>query len=446
LGALVALAGACQKSGDALLYVRVTATPSLGGVDTVDVIVTKVADASPGSAAPLHYPCPDGGVTIGSTGETLTVTVPGSVGPVTVTAVARGAGGHELAHGTSSAVTPQAGSITNVTVTLGSSPPPDGGTSDGAGEGGAGGSTAGAGGGSGDTGNGGAGAGGIGGGAGSGSAGAGGTAGGAGSGGAGGTAGGAGSGGAGAGGSGGAGGTGGASGAGGTTCVPRRRDCTSHNDNDCNGKPDDAESAYCHCAVNTTFPCTTGLKGICSAGSQPCVVSVDKTTSDWGACVQINAKGTETCANPGTDDDCNDIIDDVPTTVCNVKGLAVGACANGGYTGCNGTTQVCNPMTAAIGDLNSTTWHTQTAPNGSWDWNCDGVATKQYPDTAPAPPTCMGVSMTDCPNQPNYGYALNPFACGDYGDVGNESCYWATYIPGCTNKTGTGMGYQQGCR
>jgi hypothetical protein len=436
-GLLVALAGACQKSGDALLYVTVTASPVLSDVAMVDVTVTKVADAAPRTAGPLHYPTADGGVAIGSIGETLTVVMPGSVGPVTLTVIARGAGGDELARGTSSRVVPQAGSITNVTVTLGSSQPPDGGADDGnpqgeagagggaggnaAGSGGAGGSTAGSGGASG---NGGAGA-------------AGGTSGGAGAtGGAGG----------GSGGASGGGGAAGAGGAGGSACIPKARDCTSSNDNDCNGKPDDTETTYCQCAlINSPRPCSTGLLGICMAGSQACVVSADKTTSAWGACTQLKAKGTETCANPGTDDDCDGVVDNVPSTICNV-GNGMGACANGGHTACNGTTQVCNPAVSAIGDPTSNVWHLNPAPNGSWDWNCDGVVTKQYPDTAPPPPTCTGLSMTACSAQPQLNYALNPFACGDLGDIGSEYCIWLPAIPGCTNKSGQSTGYQQGCR
>ena len=143
VGVLITIAGACQKSGDALLFVTVTASPALLGVDTVDVTVTKVADAAPRTAGPLHYPCPDGGVEIGASGETLTVVVPGSAGPVTLTVVARDAGGQELSRGTSSPVDPHAGSITNVTVTLGSSNQSDAGTSDGAADGGTGASGAG---------------------------------------------------------------------------------------------------------------------------------------------------------------------------------------------------------------------------------------------------------------------------------------------------------------
>ena len=223
------------------------------------------------------------------------------------------------------------------------------------------------------------------------------------------------------------------------------RDCTSSNDNDCNGQADNTESTFCQCStVNSPRACSTGLNGICQAGSQLCVVSSDKTTSAWGACTQLKAKGTETCANPGTDDDCDGVVDNVPVGPCNV-GTGLGACANGGHTACSGTTQVCNAAVSGIGD--ATIWHTNgPAPNGSWDWDCDGVVTKQYPDSVPTGPTCTGLAMSVCGTQPQVSYALNPFACGDLGDVGSLYCIWASYIPGCTNKSGQSSGYQQGCR
>ena len=233
------------------------------------------------------------------------------------------------------------------------------------------------------------------------------------------------------------------------TCVQSAatgsRDCTSSNDNDCNGQPDNTESTYCQCSsVNSPRSCSTGLSGICSAGSQLCVVSSDKTTSAWGACSQLKAKGTETCANPGTDDDCDGIVDNIPTNACNV-GTGLGACANGGYTGCNGTTQVCNAAVVGIGDTTSTTWHTNPAPNGSWDWDCDGVATKEYPDQGGVA-ACSGVSMSACSSVPQVVYALTPFACGDTGDIGSNYCYWLTAANACENKSGESTGFQQGCR
>ncbi len=240
-------------------------------------------------------------------------------------------------------------------------------------------------------------------------------------------------------------GVGGFAGVGGAAGHCGARDCTSSNDNDCNGLPDDTETDFCKCSINNSpRSCSTGLLGICMAGSQACILTGDKTGSGWGPCTQLKAKGTETCANPGTDDDCDGVTDNVPVTPCNV-GSGLGACANGGYTACSGTTQVCNAAVAAIGD--ATMWHTNgPAPNGSWDWDCDGVVTKQYPDTSPSPPNCTALSMSDCPNQPILYYALSPFACGDMGDIGSLYCYWLSVASACENKSGQSTGFQQGCR
>ena len=224
----------------------------------------------------------------------------------------------------------------------------------------------------------------------------------------------------------------------------RSRDCTSSNDNDCNGQADNTESTFCQCPTGgSPRSCSTGLSGICAAGSQACVVSGDKSSSAWGNCTQVILQGTETCANPGTDDNCDGIVDNVPVASCNV-GTGFGACANGGYTACSGFTQVCNPGVSGMGD--ATIWHTGPAPNGSWDWDCNGVVTKEFPDTAPPTPTCTGLDISVCSSQPRAYYALSPFACGDMGDIGSFYCSWMSAISACVNNSGQSSGYQQRCR
>jgi len=227
----------------------------------------------------------------------------------------------------------------------------------------------------------------------------------------------------------------------------RSRDCTSSSDNDCNGQADNTESTFCQCSAGSSpRSCSTGLSGICAAGSQACVVSADKSSSAWGTCVQVTPKGTETCANPGTDDNCDGIVDNVPIAPCNVGGKTVGACANGGNTACSGTVQVCNPAVPGIGDPSA--WHLTAAPNGSWDWDCDFYVTKQYADTAIPPPTCTDVlDSSTCSAQTHASYALNgPMACGQVGDIGSSYCYWLAAIPACEPKTAQQAGQQQGCR
>jgi hypothetical protein len=233
------------------------------------------------------------------------------------------------------------------------------------------------------------------------------------------------------------------------TCVQNvakhSRDCMSSSDNDCNGTADNAESTYCQCpAGSAPRSCSTGLSGICSAGSQACVVSADKSSSAWGTCTQVTAKGTETCANPGTDDNCDGIVDNVPVASCNV-GTGFGACANGGNTACSGTTLVCNPVDPGIGDPSA--WHLTAAPNGSWDWDCDGGVTKEYPDTTPPFPVCTGLDINACSAQPVVIYAMSgPIACGQTGDVGSSYCYWLSLASACEPKTSPPASKQQGCR
>ena len=225
----------------------------------------------------------------------------------------------------------------------------------------------------------------------------------------------------------------------------RSRDCSSSNDNDCNGTADNADSTYCQCpAGSSPRACSTGLYGICAAGTQACAVSGDKSTSAWGTCTQSTPKGTETCANPGTDDDCDNVVDNVPVATCNVAGKTTGACLNGGNTACSGTTQVCNPAVPGIGDPGA--WHLTAAPNGSWDWDCDFYVTKQYADTS-TPPTCTGLDINACGAVTPVTYSLNGvLACGQVGDIGSSYCYWLSVASACEPKTGQQAGQQQGCR
>jgi len=84
-------------------------------------------------------------------------------------------------------------------------------------------------------------------------------------------------------------------------------------------------------------------EGICAVSTQKCVLS--RTTHHRVGTRRLrpdSLPGTETCANMGTDDDCDGIVDNIPAISCNVNGLATGACLNGGtITGCNGTTPPC---------------------------------------------------------------------------------------------------------
>ncbi len=63
---------------------------------------------------------------------------------------------------------------------------------------------------------------------------------------------------------------------------PGTRNCTSGTDNDCNGTADSQETAYCQCPSGQTKSCLPA--GMCTAGSQTCAVSSDRSTTAWGPC------------------------------------------------------------------------------------------------------------------------------------------------------------------
>jgi hypothetical protein len=222
------------------------------------------------------------------------------------------------------------------------------------------------------------------------------------------------------------------------------RDCTSSNDNDCNGQADNTESTFCKCPVGgPPQSCPTGLSGICAAGTETCIASSDKATTAWGTCIQSKAKGTETCANPGTDDDCDGTVDNIPVTSCNV-GTGVGACANGGTTtGCDGTAPICTPAVSGLGD--ATIWHTSAAPNGSWDWDCDGVVTPEYSNSVPPKPACSALSQADCQGHQSPSWV--EANCGQYGNEFYWVCSWNAGPSGPCDANDTFVGTKlQACR
>lgn len=91
--------------------------------------------------------------------------------------------------------------------------------------------------------------------------------------------------------------------------LPQARDCTSSEDNDCDGIADDAIDSICQCTPGSTNPCGEhpGLDGvgICRAGTQQCVVTTDGSSSSWGVCEGSIGASTEKCDTGNTDEDCD---------------------------------------------------------------------------------------------------------------------------------------------
>jgi hypothetical protein len=107
-------------------------------------------------------------------------------------------------------------------------------------------------------------------------------------------------------------------------------------DDDCDGKID--EGCTCdHGDMRSCYsgPAGTQQNGPCRAGTQTC------TNDSWGACNGQVLPSPENCANPGVDNDCNGMTDDVPMlgTPCTVPN-AVGRCASGTLQ-CMGSSLTC---------------------------------------------------------------------------------------------------------
>lgn len=190
------------------------------------------------------------------------------------------------------------------------------------------------------------------------------------------------------------------------------RDCTSLEDNDCDGQPDNTLDDVCRCPENGTQPCDEhpGLDGIgsCRAGVQTCLLAADNTTSDWGECTgSIAPAPADSCDVQSDDANC----DGTPNGGCNcVEGTTIACgpetddgicvrgtstCTGGAFTPCEGA------VNAARRDCSS--------PN---DNDCDGS-----PDnTLDAVCLCEVGSQRDCGEAPDsFGCARGTEVCEALG-------------------------------
>jgi sulfatase modifying factor 1 len=91
----------------------------------------------------------------------------------------------------------------------------------------------------------------------------------------------------------------------------KSRDCRSHEDNDCDGLPDDTVDDTCKCVVGDTQPCQTHTQdgiGVCKPGLQTCVALQYGSTSDWSACSGSVGPRIRDCSS-SRDNDCDGIPD-----------------------------------------------------------------------------------------------------------------------------------------
>lgn len=119
-----------------------------------------------------------------------------------------------------------------------------------------------------------------------------------------------------------------------TECVgavfPTRRDCTSGEDNDCDGLPDNTIDATCACAVGETRACGAHPgrdgNGPCQAGQQTCQAGAQNATSAFGACVgSVGPALRDSCTVLDDDSDC----DSLPNDGCEcIAGQGNGPCSD----------------------------------------------------------------------------------------------------------------------
>jgi hypothetical protein len=210
---------------------------------------------------------------------------------------------------------------------------------------------------------------------------------------------------------------------------PGERDCSSADDNDCDGSPDNTLDEACGCEVGLPRACDehAGLdgNGRCQAGSQTCILSEDKTTSDWGGCSgSVGPASADTC-DPGNDDNCNGDL-------------------NEGCPCVNGDTQPCGHATVGICKRG-----TSTCENSEWQ-PCEG-------NIEPKPRDCSSALDNDCDGSDDdtkdavceCAVGGAPQACGTHPGLdgngpckaGSQSCVLATdktssYWGSCSGSVG----------
>jgi cysteine-rich repeat protein len=151
------------------------------------------------------------------------------------------------------------------------------------------------------------------------------------------------------------------------------RDCSSAEDNDCDGQPDNTVDDVCRCPFMGTQPCEEhpGLdgRGPCRAGLQTCVLGADNATSDWGACSgSVGPQNADSCAVAGDDANC----DGTPNAGCTCVEGAIVACGPGTEDGiCQRGTSVCTG--GAFAPCQGAVFPQRRDCRSTLDNDCDGL-------------------------------------------------------------------------
>jgi hypothetical protein len=103
--------------------------------------------------------------------------------------------------------------------------------------------------------------------------------------------------------------------------VPAAEDCSTPDDEDCDGLAFDDTDSGCVCEPDTTEPCDTGIPGVCAPGTHTC----DPDGKAYSACAQDVQASFDDCTTP-EDEDC-----DGEALACDGSTLAGGAIFGTGF-------------------------------------------------------------------------------------------------------------------
>lgn len=175
-----------------------------------------------------------------------------------------------------------------------------------------------------------------------------------------------------------------------------RRDCSSNQDKDCDGRPDNTVDNACTCTIGAVQACGTHPgrdgNGQCKAGSQTCEAGATNQSSAFGACTgSVGPQALDTC-DRGNDGNCNGVANqgcacvNGPVSRCGPP-ATVGVCKQGSQSCTNGSLGACQG--AVFGGARSC-----TSPPGV-DNDCDGKDDDTFDSTCPAPAgqACFGSDL-----------------------------------------------------
>lgn len=173
---------------------------------------------------------------------------------------------------------------------------------------------------------------------------------------------------------------------------PAARDCSSAQDNDCDGLPDNSIDSVCMCRIGASQACGAHPgrdgNGRCRAGSQTCQGGTGDETSGFGVCVGSVGPAPQDTCEEDDDSNCNGIV-------------------NEGCACVNGQTRACGPDT----ELGICQRGLQTCAGGAFG-QCVGAV-------FPAPRDCDSPGDNDCDGRPDDTFddvclaPQNPFTCSN---------------------------------